>query len=135
MCSYDRVNSKSYAELNVAIFFHSAKFSLSVKYTLSRETTKESGISISLGQPVCYGEKWQNYSILIVKTVVRPCKQESEEVWCVLYVQTITSFKRTKCEHHVFSTNFQDKTTPEYITLFAMCPENTLHFLYWHMWK
>lgn len=27
MCSYDRVNSKSYAELNVAIFFHSAKFS------------------------------------------------------------------------------------------------------------
>jgi len=52
-------------------------------------------------------------------------------VICPLCTKLVTSFKWTKCERHAFSTNFQAKTTPEYITLHAMCPENTLHFLYW----
>lgn len=57
-------------------------------------------------------------------------KPTKRSVICPLCTKLVTNFKRTKFQSHAFSTNFLDKTTPEYMTVHAMCPENTLHFLY-----
>lgn len=56
------------------------------------------------------------------KNWLYPESKKVKKYDCPLCTKLVTSFKRTKFECHVSSTNLQDKTTPEYITLYATYP-------------